>query len=854
VVVLTVLVAAAATVVPSVLVPFFAGRLSAAAGADVRIGWISWNPLAGQVVLHRVALAATRDAPPLATVRSITVDVAVRRWLDGERGLDALVLRRPWIALRRTGPGDFDLATMLHPRATSDPAAPPATDPGPPTPFRIARFEIQNGSIEFRDETTVPALETSLHLDDATARDLVLDTGGSGTVSFHIESRIEDEPLTLDVSYEGGQDASHLTVTLEASNASLARALLYVPLGWQRTSGTIDARITYERRVANATLRKHGLTAVLTLHDLALTEPWAKEPMLKAKTVRVPALTVDFVGQRTDLGAIQVTDFQTLVLRDDEGIHVALASGSPGAESSGWATRLDRVALGRGTAVLRRVLSADEPDVIIPVTEGTIRLPDDEVRFTFSGSLADGTITLDGNTRDAVTTLTFDFAKLALAKAPARFGLPVTFAEGRLDGTLELRLGKDTSTLSGSLQSRDARTTPSAAHPEEVLAWQRLEVVLGESGLDPLQLHVRHADVTWPYIMLHRRPDGWFPLTLAGSPGAASPLPALPPWLRLDRLGVQGGRIEFYDTTLPTPYGIDLTDLTASADSIAAGPLRIEHITLKGKFDELSPFELDGSVAPRETALTFGVDRLLLPPLNPYLGPLLGYEIRSGLARIASDVQLHGTALTAATDLVLSRFAMRAVGPDAVENTIGAPLSVTLALMKDTRGDIHLELPVHGDVAANQYRVGNLIREALGNALLGTVRGPLGWIRGMFRRDEGERFDLRPVPFPAGDATLGAEGDARVAELAKLLGRQTALRAVLIPEPSSADLAALRAGDPSASVEALGDLARRRATVVADRLVMGYAIAAARVTTEDWTPQEPRIEGEPGVDVQLLAN
>jgi hypothetical protein len=851
-----VLAAGAIAVAPSVLAPFLAGRLSAATGADVRVGWLSWNPLAGRIVLHRVALAATADAPPVATVRAIAIDVAVRSWLRGERGLDGLVLRRPWVALRRTGPGDFDLATMFRPRARADgrDTSAEAKDTDASAPFRIARFEIQNGGIEFRDETTVPALETSLHLDDATARDLVLDTGGSGTLDFHIESRIEDEPLTLDVSYDGGADTSRLLVTLEASNASLARALLYVPLGWQRTSGTMDARITYERHVEKGKLRKHGLSAVLTLHDLALTEPWADEPMLRAESVRVPALAVDFIAQRTDLGAIQVTDFHALVLRDAEGIHVPLATGAPGTESSGWATTLDRVALARGTAVLRRVLGADDPDVVIPVSEGVIRLPEKEVRFSFTGTLADGTITLDGRTHDAATILTFGLRKLALAKAPVRFGLPVTFAEGDLDGTLELRLGGTSPLLSGSLTSSHARTNGAAEHPEEVLAWQRLVIALGESTLDPLRLHVRAADVTWPYVMLHRRPDGWFPMTLVASTAEDSSEPSTPPWLRIDRLGVDGGRIEFYDTTLPKPYGADLTDLTAAVEAVAAAPLRIERVQLKGTVDELSPFEIGGSVTPTTTALALRVDRLLLPPLNPYLGPLLGYEIRSGLARIATDVTLEGTALTAATDLVLSRFAMRAVGPDAVEGTIGAPLSLTLALMKDTRGDIHLELPIQGDVAANQYRVGNLIREALGNALLGTVRGPLGWIRGIFRRDEGERFDLRPVPFAASEATLGPDGEARVAEVAKLLGRQSALRAVLIPEPSTGDLEALRANDPAAPLDALADLARRRAAVVTERLVSGHGIAASRVATEAWEPETPRIEGEPGVDVQLLAD
>lgn len=843
---------------PSVATPFLARRLSAVTGADVRIGWISWNPLRGRLDLHRIAIAPHPEEPAVVTFASLTIDVALRRWLHGERALDGIVLRRPWIALRRTGPGDFNLASLfpgLVDDADAKAAAPP-TDQGPPTPFRIGTLRIVSGSIEFRDETITPALETSLHLDDASARDLVLANDGSAGLAFHVESRIEDEPLTLDVSYDTSADSSHLTAKLVAAHASLARALLYVPLGWQRTAGTMDATVTYERRFEKNALRQHGLKADLSVHDLALTEPWAKDPMLRAKRVRVPALVVDLVQQRTDLGAIQVDDYQALVLRDAEGLHVPLASGSPGTEKSTWQTTLDRVALGKGIATLRKVITEGGPDLVVPLTSGTIRLPADQVSFHFVGTLAGGRVTLDGQARGAATTLSFALDDLALADATPLVGLPFEFSKGRLQGTVDLALG-DTPTVSATLTSRDAATAPSRAHPEEILAWQALAVTIAASPLDPLRLHLTQATVTWPYVMLHRRSDGLFPFTLAGSASSPSAQPAptggADGWLRLDHLSVQGGRIEFYDSTLPQAYGIDLTDLVGSSEGVTLSPVRAERVALKGALDELSPLTLSGTIDP-QTTFRLDVDRLLLPPLNPYLAPALGYEVKTGLARIGSDVRLDGTKVSADTDLVLSRFAMRLAGTDTVEAKIGTPLSVALGLMKDTHGDIHLDLPIEGDVGANEYRVGSLLREALGTALLGTLRAPLGFLRGLFRRDQGEQFDLRPVPFPAGSAVLGPEGDARIGDIARLLGRQTALDVVLNPEPSRADLETVQQTGAADPMAILADLARERTAAVITRLTTTHGIAAGRVSAERWQPAEPRIEGESGVDVQLRAN
>ena len=618
----------------------------------------------------------------------------------------------------------------------------------------------------------------------------------------------------------------------------------------------MDATITYERRLEDGTLRAHGLKARLALNDLALTEPWATEPMLRAARVRVPTLAVDFVQQRTDLGAIQVDDYEALVLRDDEQLHVPLATGSTETAPSSWKTTLDRVSLGKGTATLRNVLAV--PSVTIPVASGTIRLPAAGVDFSFVGSVASGRLTLDGTARGDDTTLSFGLADLALAEAAPLVGSPVAFTKGRVGGTVELHLKPSSSSYRASVISTDASTAPRAPHPEEILAWQRLVLTLGESPIDPFAVHVTEATVTWPYVMLHRRADGMYPFTLAAtSSTSGTPVPNTPAsgasWFRLDRLIVDGGRIEFYDTTLPRPYGIDLTDLTASVDALALSPFRAERVSVTGAFDELSPATLSGRIDPGAAALRFDVDRLLLPPLNPYLAPALGYEVRSGLARIGSDVRLQGTTVAADTDLVLSRFAMRAAGTDTVEARIGTPLSVALALMKDTKGDIHLRLPIEGDVGANEYRVGSLLRDALGTALLGTLRAPLGFLRGLFRKDHGEHFDLRPVPFASGDATLGDDGESRIDEIARLLHRQTVFRIVLIPEPSRADLQHAQAGGHVDPYARLAALAEDRARVVAARLTDGHGIASSRVSIEPWTPSEPRIEGEPGVDVQLRA-
>ena len=156
-------------------------RLSAATGADVRIGWISWNPLRG-----RVGLASARDGtatpsePAVVTAQDARPwTSALRRWLARR----ARARRASCCSGRGSRSGAPDPATSTwrpssRPRrqGTEPPRRMPALDGrwDRRRRFASALLRIVSGSVEFRDETIAPALETSLHLDDASAHDLVL--------------------------------------------------------------------------------------------------------------------------------------------------------------------------------------------------------------------------------------------------------------------------------------------------------------------------------------------------------------------------------------------------------------------------------------------------------------------------------------------------------------------------------------------------------------------------------------------------------------------------------------------------------------------------------------------------------
>ena len=837
---------------PTLLAGVLTRQLSAALRVPVSVGWIALNPIGPTLALHDVAIGAGADGAPFATVAAVRLDLALEETLRGRPALDTLDLVEPWLDLRRTAAGDFNVSALWAAREPEEEAADAAPEPpAPRSPVRIGALRLRRGSIEFRDETSDPPLETSLHVDEAVADDLALALGGAGTIAVKVQSRVNDDPVTLVIAYRAAEGDSDLRATLETTNASLAGVLVHVPLGWGQVTGTADATVAYRRTVEKGRLAAHRLDVIATARDLSVADVDAPAPGLRAEEARLPELTVDFIRQRVGLGRIELDGFEAVIARTETGLAIPLVSTAGGDEGSAWRTDLQAVVLGTGTLTLRD-LPPGAPDLVATVGSGRITSEGDAVRFTLATEVAGGTLGVDGTAADD-TRVTLRFADVDAPVLARQVGLPVALAQGELAGTLVLAFGAGPTELSGRLTASDVKNAPSAEHPEEVFAWATLEVELAPSTVAPPHLRATHVRVEWPYVMIHRRSDGVYPFTGLGATVTPSPAAGgdtAPPLLVAERVEIMGGRLEFYDTVLPKAYGTDLLNVTGTLHDLRVDSFAVVRFELEGSIDELSPVRARGSIAPERIDATITADRVFLAPLTPYLEPALRYEITAGLADLAMDVTRRADVLRAANDVDISRLAMRGSGPDPFVDDLGMPLTVALALMKDRRGEIHLELPVEIDLETQEYRLRVHLLDALRQAFLGALQTPLRLLGRVFGRRETERFDLKPVPFAAGSAELGADGLARVAQIARLLERHASLRAFLLPTVSTADAAG---EDVAAERDALAALARTRADAVLAALTRTEGIARARVEVGDVVLDDPVLEASPGVDVQLRA-
>ena len=79
------------------------------------------------------------------------------------------------------------------------------------------------------------------------------------------------------------------------------------------------------------------------------------------------------------------------------------------------------------------------------------------------------------------------------------------------------------------------------------------------------------------------------------------------------------------------------------------------------------------------------------------------------------------------------------------------PLSLAVALLKDSEGVIEMDIPVTGNLGDPQFELGGAIRSAIGDAIGNVVSAPFRFLAGLVGAGE---EDLQRIAYPAGRSDL----------------------------------------------------------------------------------------------------
>jgi hypothetical protein len=448
-------------------------------------------------------------------------------------------------------------------------------------------------------------------------------------------------------------------------------------------------------------------------------------------------------------------------------------------------------------------------------------------------------------------------------------------------------------------------------------------------GIDlewPTRARVATAVFQRPHVEIVREADRSFDVaklfTAPDAPGAAreagtSPQPAALPRAQrrkgllermrfeLEEIHVEDGFVRFLDRTTQPAFSKDLSRLTVRVDDLGNRPGERARLAAQSIVGGDSTLDVRGELgaigSPASVDLVGELGGLEIASLNPYAEAATGWVFKQGDLQYKLRFTLDGDALEATNDLVLGQLQVApAGGTDVVQQRLGLPLRLIVALAKDGRGEIRTTVPVTGSIRDPRFSFRETLWTSIRRAVANLVRSPFRAISRPFRGgDAVEVPEVEPVTFAAGSSVLAPDMEEHLLRVADVLRRAPFVNLTLAPAPSLADVEALQGQALTARLRAfqqerglpegpgvltsyfaeqlpgvappptvaqqlamlrerepvpdalLGDLARRRTDVTRERLVAVEGIPADRLELGESRPDAAPLPADNAGRVEL---
>jgi hypothetical protein len=271
------------------------------------------------------------------------------------------------------------------------------------------------------------------------------------------------------------------------------------------------------------------------------------------------------------------------------------------------------------------------------------------------------------------------------------------------------------------------------------------------------------------------------------------PSPGPPLKLSIARTHLAAGRLSFVDRSLEPNAALLITGLEGTATTLSTEPDSQSQVDFQGLAGGLAPLRIHGRAMPlrkdQDTDVTVTIQGSQLSDFSPYSAKYLGYTIRKGKLDLDAQVRIQRRQLQALVKTRLDQFFLgdKVQSPDATK----LPVRLGLAILRDRRGVIDLDLPVTGSLDDPDLHYGRIVLHAILNVMTKVVASPFSLLAKLGGAPADH--DLSFVAFAPGSAVPDPAAASKVQALARSLAErpELGLEAEGCADPA-ADAAALK--------------------------------------------------------------
>lgn len=576
----------------------------------------------------------------------------------------------------------------------------------------------------------------------------------SGDVAYNSEHgvRIQDGKLQLkNLSTRYGNKEGFELSRLEMRGATYSE---------QENRAEI-AEITMSGGKLSATREKDGTLSPLSL----LVKPTASPINTPAKVAQVPQKNA--VTQKKPLtyriGAIRVDRFNTRFL--DRGIEEPAEfelSGTKLAITGINGPKLTPMAVSFATTLNRDTL------------------------LKASGELTPASLRYKGN---------LSVNRLAIRDFENYFpdSLNLYVVDGTIDTAMRVDIamkdGKPSGSFAGTAGVRSLHCIDSVAE-DDLLKWESLQLDGITGNLEPPSLSIQQIALNNVYSRIIVRKDGTLNLQnlVERSDKGKDAVPAVHqeqtalaakqrPVVTIGTVTIQEGTLAFSDHHLPRDFNSTFHHLGGRVSGLSSEEAKLADVDLRGNLENHSPLQITGTINPLKqdlfVDLKVAFKDIELSPITPYSGTYLGYTVDKGKLSLDLKYLIDKKKLTSENRIFVDQFTFG----DKVESDKATklPVRLGLALLKDRKGEIHLDVPITGQTDDPKFSVWKLVFQVLQNLMVKAVTSPFSLLSSMFGGGE----DFSSIQFPSGASSLPPGEEKKLTALSKALLDRPALKVEL---------------------------------------------------------------------------
>jgi uncharacterized protein involved in outer membrane biogenesis len=361
--------------------------------------------------------------------------------------------------------------------------------------------------------------------------------------------------------------------------------------------------------------------------------------------------------------------------------------------------------------------------------------------------------------------------------------LNFSIADGFLHTDLKLDVKQLGDNISGSF-SGDLDLTHFALRDPvadgTMIAWEGFAIKGMAGEIDPLRLHIRELVLNNYLAAIQITADGQMNLTGFGAPTVTEKSPGVtetsatvagpdttPADIRIDEVTLQGGTVSFVDRHVPRVFSTTMYDLGGRISGMRSAADMLADVDLRGRLENHSPLTISGKINPLSEDLyldlTLSFKDIDLTPMTPYSETYLGYTIDRGKLHLDLNYQIEQQQISAANRVMFDQFNLGETVQS--DKAVNLPIRLAIALLKDRNEEIHLDIPVSGDLNDPNFSLAGTIFTVLRNLLVRAATAPFSLLTAMLGSDK----DYSGVEFAHGTARLDEAQQEKLTELAGVL-------------------------------------------------------------------------------------